>query len=90
MKKVEAKTTSYKALKCPKTAAFWLTLFGSFICTKQLRFVFCHVGLYLPRWKTTRFGLSKGRESIKMKVGIFKWQLFLFSKYLQKFEKFKI
>ena len=55
-----------QSIKTPKMTTFWLTWFGSFICTKQRRFVFCHIGLYLPRWKTTRFGLSEGRESIKM------------------------
>ena len=38
----------------------------------------------------TRFGLSDARKSIKMKVDIFKSKLFLFRRYLQKSEMFKI
>ena len=65
-----------QSIKMPQNDVVLATSFGSSICTKRCRYVFCHVGLYLPRWKTTRFRtqfrLSDGRKSIKIKVGIFK------------------
>ena len=49
----------FKASKCPKKTSFWLTRFGSSISIKRHHFIFLPLGLEV-------------RESIKMKVDIFK------------------
>ena len=50
----------------------------------MISFCICHTGFYLQHRKTVRFGtrfeLFEAQESIKMKVGIFKYQIF-YSRY---------
>ena len=81
-------------IKVPKMTSFWMTWLGSSTLTKRRHFIFCHICLFLPRMKLakfeTRFNLSEARKLIKMKVNIFKYQLFFFRIYLQKSKKFKI